>query len=53
MRAWLLRSFDLLMVDVTQYLKDCKLILVSNREPYEHMRGAQAESKSSNRQADS
>jgi trehalose 6-phosphate synthase len=28
------------MVDVTEYLKDCKLILVSNREPYEHVRGA-------------
>lgn len=28
------------MVDIAQYLVDCKLILVSNREPYEHMRGA-------------
>lgn len=28
------------MVDITHYLNDCKLILVSNREPYEHMRGA-------------
>jgi trehalose 6-phosphate synthase len=27
------------MVDIAQYLNDCKLILVSNREPYEHMRG--------------
>ncbi len=27
------------MVDITHYLNDCKLILVSNREPYEHMRG--------------
>ena len=29
------------MVDITQYLDDCKFILVSNREPYEHMRGVQ------------
>src|SRR5665213_1062310 len=28
------------MVDITQYLSDCKLILVSNREPYEHTCGA-------------
>jgi alpha,alpha-trehalose-phosphate synthase [UDP-forming] len=28
------------MVDITQFLSDCKFILVSNREPYEHMRGA-------------
>ena len=28
------------MVDVSQYLNDCKFILVSNREPYEHVRGA-------------
>jgi alpha,alpha-trehalose-phosphate synthase [UDP-forming] len=28
------------MVDIAQYLLDCKLILVSNREPYEHMRGS-------------
>jgi trehalose 6-phosphate synthase len=28
------------MVDITQYLNDCKFILVSNREPYEHVRGA-------------
>ncbi|HEY4129824.1 MAG TPA: trehalose-6-phosphate synthase [Gemmatimonadaceae bacterium] len=28
------------MVDITRYLNDCKFILVSNREPYEHMRGA-------------
>jgi trehalose 6-phosphate synthase len=27
------------MVDITHYLDDCKFILVSNREPYEHMRG--------------
>lgn len=27
------------MPDITQYLIDCKFILVSNREPYEHMRG--------------
>src|SRR5512142_223670 len=27
------------MVDITHYLSDCKLILVSNRAPYEHMRG--------------
>jgi len=27
------------MVDITHYLSDCKFILVSNREPYEHMRG--------------
>ena len=27
------------MVDIAQYLVDCKFILVSNREPYEHMRG--------------
>jgi trehalose 6-phosphate synthase len=27
------------MVDITEYLNDCKFILVSNREPYEHMRG--------------
>lgn len=29
------------MVDITQYLNDCKFILVSNREPYEHMRGVE------------
>jgi alpha,alpha-trehalose-phosphate synthase [UDP-forming] len=29
------------MVDITQYLIDCKFILVSNREPYEHMRGTE------------
>ena len=28
------------MADVLQYLGDCKFILVSNREPYEHVRGA-------------
>jgi hypothetical protein len=33
------------MVDVTQYLKDCKLILVSNREPYEHMRAREGNPK--------
>jgi alpha,alpha-trehalose-phosphate synthase [UDP-forming] len=27
------------MADIAQYLNDCKFILVSNREPYEHMRG--------------
>ncbi|HEX4683608.1 MAG TPA: trehalose-6-phosphate synthase, partial [Gemmatimonadaceae bacterium] len=27
------------MVDITHYLNDCKFILVSNREPYEHIRG--------------
>src|SRR3954449_279863 len=27
------------MVDITHYLNDCKFILVSNREPYEHVRG--------------
>jgi len=27
------------MVDFTHYLNDCKFILVSNREPYEHMKG--------------
>ncbi|HEX3865755.1 MAG TPA: trehalose-6-phosphate synthase [Gemmatimonadaceae bacterium] len=27
------------MFDISQYLDACKLILVSNREPYEHMRG--------------
>jgi trehalose 6-phosphate synthase len=27
------------MLDFVQYLNDCKFILVSNREPYEHMRG--------------
>jgi trehalose 6-phosphate synthase len=27
------------MVDIIHYLDGCKLILVSNREPYEHMRG--------------
>ena len=27
------------MPDITQYLIDCKFILVSNREPYEHVRG--------------
>lgn len=30
------------MVDITHYLADCKFILVSNREPYEHMRGVQS-----------
>lgn len=28
------------MPDIAQYLADCKFILVSNREPYEHVRGA-------------
>jgi trehalose 6-phosphate synthase len=28
------------MLDFVHYLNDCKFILVSNREPYEHMRGA-------------
>ncbi len=28
------------MPDFLQYLNDCKFILVSNREPYEHVRGA-------------
>jgi trehalose 6-phosphate synthase len=27
------------MVDIDKYLSDCKFILVSNREPYEHVRG--------------
>jgi trehalose 6-phosphate synthase len=27
------------MADLSQYLADCKFILVSNREPYEHVRG--------------
>jgi alpha,alpha-trehalose-phosphate synthase [UDP-forming] len=27
------------MIDISHYLDDCKFILVSNREPYEHMRG--------------
>lgn len=27
------------MPDFFQYLNDCKFILVSNREPYEHVRG--------------
>jgi trehalose 6-phosphate synthase len=27
------------MPDYTQYLNDCKFILVSNREPYEHIKG--------------
>jgi trehalose 6-phosphate synthase len=27
------------MHDLTHYLNDCKFILVSNREPYEHIRG--------------
>ena len=27
------------MPDLLQYLQDCKFILVSNREPYEHLRG--------------
>src|SRR5690242_9292602 len=38
-RAWLLLALTGLMVDITHYLNDCKFILVSNREPYEHMRG--------------
>jgi trehalose-6-phosphate synthase len=29
------------MLDFVHYLNDCKFILVSNREPYEHMRGPQ------------
>jgi len=33
--------FTATMRDITQYLHDCKFILVSNREPYEHMRGVQ------------
>lgn len=28
------------MTDLLEYLNDCKFILVSNREPYEHFRGA-------------
>src|SRR5438034_10231773 len=28
-----------LVHDLLQYLNDCKFILVSNREPYEHVRG--------------
>lgn len=28
------------MPDIAHYLNDCKFILVSNREPYEHVRGA-------------
>jgi trehalose 6-phosphate synthase len=28
--------------DLDRYLSDCKFILVSNREPYEHVRGVQA-----------
>jgi alpha,alpha-trehalose-phosphate synthase [UDP-forming] len=28
------------MLDLDRYLSDCKFILVSNREPYEHVRGA-------------
>ena len=28
------------MFDLSNYLNDCKFILVSNREPYEHVRGA-------------
>src|SRR3954469_16516022 len=27
------------MHDISHYLNDCKFILVSNREPYEHIRG--------------
>ena len=27
------------MLDIAHYLNDCKFILVSNREPYEHVRG--------------
>jgi alpha,alpha-trehalose-phosphate synthase [UDP-forming] len=27
------------MLDLNRYLSDCKFILVSNREPYEHVRG--------------
>jgi alpha,alpha-trehalose-phosphate synthase [UDP-forming] len=27
------------MLDIDRYLSDCKFILVSNREPYEHVRG--------------
>jgi trehalose 6-phosphate synthase len=27
------------MLDLDRYLSDCKFILVSNREPYEHLRG--------------
>ena len=30
---------DASMPDFLQYLNDCKFILVSNREPYEHIRG--------------
>jgi len=29
------------MLDLDRYLSDCKFILVSNREPYEHVRGVQ------------
>ena len=31
--------FRTLMPDFLQHLQDCKFILVSNREPYEHIRG--------------
>ncbi|HEY6220033.1 MAG TPA: trehalose-6-phosphate synthase [Gemmatimonadaceae bacterium] len=30
---------DAMPHDITHYLNDCKFILVSNREPYEHIRG--------------
>src|SRR5207237_2978835 len=30
-----------LMIDLNRYLNDCKFILVSNREPYEHVQGEQ------------
>jgi trehalose 6-phosphate synthase len=29
------------MTDISRHLADCKFILVSNREPYEHVRGVQ------------
>jgi hypothetical protein len=31
------------MQDIAHYLNDCKFILVSNREPYEHIRGPSGE----------
>ena len=38
-RAWLVRAHAPQCSISTQYLNDCKFILVSNREPYEHMHG--------------
>src|SRR5207244_7195098 len=38
-RGMSVACFRRAMRDITHYLNDCKFILVSNREPYEHIHG--------------